>query len=93
MASICPPVELIATQREVEIRPLNRRGEALNRILFPLLERHPHWDTFELRGEVLRGRLQPLPKLFPEEERSKQPSAFSILRTMIEEFKKINTYA
>ena len=33
------------------------------------------------------GRLKPLPQLFPEEERSKQPSAFSILRTLIEEFR------
>src|SRR5258708_28869242 len=71
VASICPPIELIATQREVEIRPLNRRGEALNRILFPLLKLHPHWDTFELRGATLHGRLKPLPKLFPEQERSK----------------------
>ena len=33
------------------------------------------------------GRLKPLPALFPEEERSKQPSAFSILRALIEEFR------
>ncbi len=32
------------------------------------------------------GRLKPLPALFPEEERSKQPSAFSILRAVIGEF-------
>jgi anthranilate synthase len=31
--------------------------------------------------------LKPLPALFPEEERSKQPSAFSILRALIEEFR------
>jgi anthranilate synthase len=35
----------------------------------------------------LVGRLKPLPDLFPEEERSKQPSAFSILRALIEEFR------
>ena len=35
----------------------------------------------------MAGRLKPLPKLFPEEERSKQPSAFSILRALIEEFR------
>ena len=34
----------------------------------------------------MRGRLKPLPALFPEEERSKQPSAFSILRALIGEF-------
>ena len=31
--------------------------------------------------------MKPLPALFPEEERSKQPSAFSILRTLVEEFR------
>jgi len=31
--------------------------------------------------------LKPLPALFPEEERSKQPSAFSILRTLVDEFR------
>ena len=34
----------------------------------------------------MHGLLKPLPALFPEEERSKQPSAFSILRTLIQEF-------
>ena len=36
---------------------------------------------------MLRGTLKPLPALFPEEERSKQPSAFSILRAFIDEFR------
>ena len=36
---------------------------------------------------MLAGTLKPLPKLFPEEERSKQPSVFSILRALIDEFR------
>jgi anthranilate synthase len=52
-----------------------------------LLAGHPHWDDFGFEGEILAGRLKPLPALFPEEERSKQPSAFSILRALIEEFR------
>ena len=52
-----------------------------------LLADHPHWDDFGFEGEMLAGRLKPLPALFPEEERSKQPSAFSILRAFIEEFR------
>jgi anthranilate synthase len=40
-----------------------------------------------LEGEMLAGRLKPLPALFPEEERSKQPSVFSILRALTEEFR------
>ena len=86
VASVCPPVELVAAGQEIEFRALNARGEALNRMLHRLLEHHPHWETFGFRGTALHGRLKPLPKLFPEEERSKQPSAFSILRAIIGEF-------
>jgi anthranilate synthase len=86
-ASTRPPLEIIAIDREVEFRPLNQRGEMLNRMLLPVLARNPHWESFGQQGLSLRGRLRPLPKLFAEEERSKQPSAFSILRTLIEEFR------
>jgi anthranilate synthase len=70
----------------VEFRPLNARGGAILRMFHALLAPHPHWEAFGFEGDVLAGRLKPLPALFPEEERSKQPSAFSILRTLIEEF-------
>src|SRR2546425_9013281 len=86
-ASTRPLLEIVAIDRDVELRPLNLRGEMLNQMLRPILEQHPHWDSFGRYGSALRGRLQPLPKLFPEEERSKQPSAFSILRALIEEFR------
>src|ERR1022692_891991 len=86
VASIAPPLEIVAAGREIHFNPLNQRGEVLNQILRTLLAEHPHWDEFELKGSSLHGRLKPLPKLFPEEERSKQPSAFSILRTLIDEF-------
>src|SRR5580658_8309268 len=86
VASVCPPIEIIASGRDLEFNPLNARGEVLCKMLFGLLERHPHWEQFGFEGAALRGRLKPLPALFPEEERSKQPSAFSILRALIGEF-------
>src|SRR5215467_5353175 len=46
VASVCPPLEIVAAGRDVEFRPLNQRGEALNLILLPLLERHLHWEEF-----------------------------------------------
>src|SRR5262249_13365130 len=86
-ASTCPPLEILAYDRRVEFRPLNLRGEMLLRILHPVLAGHPHWEQFgPASGGMLVGRLKPLPQLFPEEERSKEPSAFSILRAFIEEF-------
>ena len=87
VASIAPPLEIVAAGRQIDFRPLNQRGEVLNQILHPLLAGHPHWEEFEWQGSTLHGRLKPLPPLFPEEERSKQPSAFSILRTLIGEFR------
>lgn len=86
-ASVRPPLEIVAFGRAVEFRPLNVRGEVLNQMLHRILAPHPHWESFQLGGGALHGRLRPLPALFPEEERSKQPSVFSILRTLIEEFR------
>src|ERR1700687_4130229 len=68
VASICPPIEIIATGREIDFPALNKRGEVLNRILHPLFENHPHWEEFGFQDANLHGRLKPLPKLFPEEE-------------------------
>jgi anthranilate synthase len=87
IASTCPPLEIVSYDRRVEFRPLNARGETLARIFQPVLQAHPHWEEFGWESGMLAGRLKPLPGLFSEEERSKQPSAFSILRTLIEEFR------
>ena len=87
IASTSPPIEIVSYDRRFEFRPLNARGEKLARIFHPVLEAHPHWEEFGWESGILAGRLKPLPKLFPEEERSKQPSAFSVLRALIEEFR------
>ncbi len=86
-AATCPPLELISAARKVELRPLNQRGEALIQIFAPILAGHPHLESFEHTGSGLTCMLKPMPKLFPEEERSKQPSVFSILRALISEFR------
>ena len=86
IASVCPPLEVIGFGRDLRFRALNERGAAINRMLEPVLASHPHWDDFRLDGSDMVGRLKPLPALFPEEERSKQPSFFSVLRALIQEF-------
>ena len=87
IASICPPLEIIAKGRMIEFRTLNERGIRLCEMLKPVLEKHPHWESFSVMDFGLAGRLKPLPPLFPEEERSKQPSVFSILRGLVSEFR------
>jgi anthranilate synthase len=87
IVSVRPPLELVSFQREVTFRPLNERGAAINRMLATVLREHPHWDAFREENGALHGTLKPMPKLFPEEERSKQPSVFSILRALTLEFR------
>jgi anthranilate synthase len=87
IVSVRPPLELISFRREVIFHPLNERGVAINRMLAAVLRDHPHWESFAEEKGVLRGELKPMPKLFPEEERSKQPSVFSILRALTHEFR------
>ncbi|MCU1337281.1 MAG: anthranilate synthase, component / anthranilate synthase, component [Bryobacterales bacterium] len=86
VAAIAPPLEIIAADRDLTLHPLNARGEVLNRLLEPVLREHPYWESFALENGAIHGKLKPLPDLFPEEERSKQPSAFSLLRTLLAEF-------
>lgn len=85
-ASVAPPLEVVGRGREIEFRALNGRGEVLLEMLRPVLEGHEHFAAFTVEKGVLRGLLKPLPALFSEEERSRQPSAFSILRALISEF-------
>ena len=87
IAATRPPLEIVAWDRRVEFRPLNGRGRAILQMFHPLLAGQPYWESFGFEGEVLAGTLKPLPRLFSEEQRSKQPSAFSVLRTLIEEFR------
>lgn len=87
IASICPPLEIVGTGRSIDFRSLNERGAAILKMLDPVLRHHPDWIDFEASEGRLHGTLKPLPKLFSEEQRSKQPSFFSILRTISEEFR------
>jgi len=90
IVSVRPPLELVTFQRDVTFRPLNERGAAINRMLATVLREHPHWDDFREENGALHGTLKPMPKLFPEEERSKQPSVFSVLRALTMEFRNEN---
>ncbi|MCZ2148432.1 MAG: anthranilate synthase component I [Bryobacterales bacterium] len=86
IASLCPPLEITGAGREMEFRPLNLRGRMICEMLLPVLSNHPHWESFHASAGSLHGRLKPLEGLFPEEQRSRQPSPFSIIRALIEEF-------
>src|SRR3954447_12066577 len=85
IASTCSPLEIISRDRDAEISPLNVRGGKIAELFYTVLVDLPQWEKFGFDNGVLAGRLKALPKLFSEEERSKRPSAFSVLRALIEE--------
>jgi anthranilate synthase len=86
IASVAPPLEIVGCGRRLELRALNERGKVLLCLLDPLLKYHPHRRAYFRQPETICLDLKPLAAKFPEEERSKQPSPFSILRTLVQEF-------
>ncbi|HTU47286.1 MAG TPA: anthranilate synthase component I [Bryobacteraceae bacterium] len=86
VASVAPPLEIVGRGRRLELHALNKRGEVLLCLLDPLLKYHPHRRAYFRKPDSIRLDLRPLAAKFPEEERSKQPSPFSILRTLVQEF-------
>ncbi|MBV8864233.1 MAG: anthranilate synthase component I [Acidobacteriaceae bacterium] len=86
VASVAPPIDIVGYERGLMIRALNERGKVLLKLLWPLLAQSLQWEANFATSDVITLALQPLAERFPEEERSKQPSPFSLLRLLIEEF-------
>jgi anthranilate synthase len=86
VATIAPPIEIVGRDRTLALNALNERGRVLLQLLNPLVERHSHWDCEPATTDSFTLRLKPLADGFPEEERSKQPSPFSLVRLLVKEF-------
>ncbi len=81
-----PPVEIVARGNRVAFNALNPRGVCILDILEPLLGEADGIDTAARRGRTLALEISSSDRAFAEEERSRQPSAFSPLRRLIAEF-------
>ncbi|MBN9670132.1 anthranilate synthase component I [Roseibium aggregatum] len=82
MALANPPLVMEAADRDVEIRALNPRGELLLPAIADMLKSHPDVDTFEASTKTIKLTVTKPDRLFNEEERSRQPSTFSIVRAL-----------
>ena len=87
VASVAPPLEIVGRERNLYIRALNERGQVLIQLLWPIVAESPHWDAVLRAPLEIALALSALAERFPEEERSKQPSPFSLLRLLVEEFR------
>ncbi|HRU06270.1 MAG TPA: anthranilate synthase component I [Candidatus Brocadiia bacterium] len=82
-----PPVELISRGRRFDLRALNDRGRQLLLMMAPALGRNESLERLDKTADCLTGFVKPMPSRFAEEERSKQPTLFSALRSLVELFR------
>ena len=87
-----PALELISRKREFEINALNPNGTKLLTLIEPVLKGHPHLEKFESDRDRLSGSVKPMPDFFPEEERSRQPGFFSLIRSIFKIFESEDPY-
>lgn len=81
-----PPLVVVARGREVRIAAAGERGRVLLAPIARALETLPALDALEAGPDALCARLTVPEGRFAEEERSKQPSVFSVLRALVELF-------
>ena len=81
-----PPLQLTTSDRNFTLKALNERGRIILPYLAERLSLHPQLQQVSLEGDRLIGSIQQTSQFFAEEERSKQPSVFSIVREISQIF-------
>lgn len=87
-----PPLALLCKAAEIQIQALNQRGEVLLAMILPLLE---HSQDLTIKEKGLRSCqiiVKASERVFSEEERSHQPSVFTVLRELLAFFKSDEPY-
>ena len=95
---IHPALELIGIKQEFQINALNPNGTRIIKMIWPVLQNHPYLEkvVFEKINDQTQSKISGIVKLmpdfFPEEERSRQPSIFSVIREIFDLFRSEDPY-
>ena len=81
-----PPLELTTRDRNFSLKALNERGRVLLPYLAEHLYLHRQLQKVSLEDDRIVGSIEQVTQFFAEEERSKQPSAFSVVREISQAF-------
>ena len=81
-----PPLELTTRDRNFSLKALNERGRVLLPYLAERLYLHRQLQKVSLEDDRIVGSIEQVTQFFAEEERSKQPSAFSVVREISQAF-------
>jgi anthranilate synthase len=82
MGFVNPPLEIAATGRTVRLTALNARGQLLLAPIMAILEGNPDLASVERDAQAIRVTVKAPAEGFAEEQRSRQPSIFSVLRAV-----------
>jgi anthranilate synthase len=86
MGFIDPPLAVSGQGRSFRVEALSARGRALLPLVLPALEGHPHLADLAISAGAISGRVIDAAGPFPEEERTRQPTLFSLVRALIAHF-------
>ena len=86
MGFVDPPLALVARDRGVRIEALNDRGRVLLPPIATALQACPAVASLLAADAVILASIAPPSGRFAEEDRSRQPSVFSVLRAIIDLF-------
>ncbi|MBO3458238.1 anthranilate synthase [Aetokthonos hydrillicola Thurmond2011] len=81
-----PPLELATCNNTFTITALNERGKVLLNYLADHLLHQPDLEALNKENNRIVGSVKQTERLFSEEERSKQPSVFTVVREILSAF-------
>ncbi len=87
MGFVDPPLAFTARGKRFSVEAVNRRGEVLIAPIAAALKGLDAVEIDNVSGTLIGGAIRPSTTRFPEEQRSRQPSVFSVLRALIALFK------
>ncbi|KTD59811.1 anthranilate synthase [Legionella sainthelensi] len=85
-----PPLVLVCRKNLVQIDALNQRGHILLAFIVPLLAKENSLQLVTQNNSSVQIKIQASEQVFREEERSHQPSVFTVIRLLLAFFKMEN---
>lgn len=82
-----PPLVITCKQNLINLEALNQRGEILLGFIYPLLAAQDGLEILDHTVVFCQVKIKPSQQVFSEEDRSHQPSVFSIIRLLLAFFK------
>lgn len=86
-AMVDPPIILSAHGRDMEIKAATPRGIPLLSMIAICLDQHAHVEKMDVGDELITLTVKTPDHVISEEERSRAPTVFSVLRAIVSHFK------